>query len=84
MALIIQLEIETPARDLREGDMVDLEGDRFADPRRDKPALQALYQTVDCVVAETPDCVAVWFEGFDCVGFPPDHALRVIKVAPAQ
>jgi hypothetical protein len=63
--------------DLRPGDYVDLEGDRFADPLRNKPTLQFIYQMVDAVERETADCVAVWFDGFDCVGFPPDHLVAV-------
>lgn len=63
--------------ELRVGDMVDLEGDRFADPTRDKPCLEFEYQTICEINRETPTCIAVGFEGFDIVGFPPDHTVTV-------
>ena len=63
--------------ELQPGDMVDLEGDTYADPKHDHVAFEFEYQTVETVERETPDCVAVWFEGFDCVGFPPDHRVIV-------
>lgn len=67
----------TPVKDLHPGMFVDLEGDRFADPHGENPALQYEYTLVDHVERETPACVAVYFEGFDCVGFPPDHLIWV-------
>jgi hypothetical protein len=74
-------DISKLVSELRLGDQVDLEGDKFADPRLDKPALQSEYQRVVSVERESTNCIAVAFEGFDLIGFPPDHR---VKVAPCQ
>lgn len=59
------------------GDLVDLEGDQYADPGNDNTHLQSELVEVACVEQETPRCVAIGFEGFDVVGFPTHHLLRV-------
>ena len=65
---------------LQEGDLVDLEKDPFADPKGDHPQFEdELYKVVDITV-ETPNCIAIAFEGFDIVGFPPDHLVKVRRV----
>lgn len=63
-------------RDLRVGDLVDLEGDRFADPRKDNALFECELGSVACVIRETPRCVAIGIEGADVYGFPPDHVVR--------
>jgi len=68
----------TKVKDLKEGDLIDLEGDIYADPKHDRLEFQCLACFVETVEPETPDCVAVWIEGLDCFGFPPDH--RVWKI----
>lgn len=65
------------ASGIRVGDMVDLEGDTYADPQLEHGEFASELQTVATVERETPDCVAIGFEGFDVVGFPLDHLLRV-------
>ena len=65
------------AEHLRPGDLVDLEADSYADPKHDHPLFPFELQTVANVIRETPNCVAVGFEGFDVVGFPPEHFLTV-------
>jgi hypothetical protein len=67
-----------PASELRPGDLVDLEGDPFADPDRANVSLASEFQRVATVDRETPNCVAVGFEGFDAVGFPAGHHVRVV------
>jgi len=63
-------------RDLREGDYVDLEGDKYADPNN-SPFLQSEYVIVaENPKQETENCVAVGFESFDVVGFPSDHMVK--------
>lgn len=62
---------------LKPGDLIDLEGDQYADPKRSHPVFQSEYATVESVERETPDCIAVWIEGVDCFGFPPDHLVSV-------
>lgn len=61
--------------DLRAGDMVDLEGDPYADPDHDIQSFQFLYMEVTVVEQETPECVRVNFADWDSCGFPVDHEL---------
>lgn len=65
------------AKDLQVGDMVDLEGDEYADPNNDDMFTYE-FETVERVEVETPECVCVYF-GFDAVGFPTDHNLFVVS-----
>lgn len=60
-------------RDLHPGDLIDLEGDEYADPDRSRCAFQFEYAEVAEVIVETVDCIAVGIEGVDLFGFPPDH-----------
>jgi hypothetical protein len=66
------------AMDVLVGDVLDLEGDPFADPNRDNPSLQCEYQTVIEVESETPYCVRLAFDGL-AVGFPYGHHLRYVR-----
>jgi hypothetical protein len=68
------------AIDLREGDYVDLEGDPFADPRRDSAYFRYEYAMVNGVDIETPTCVCVWIDGVDAFGFPPDHIIKRVML----
>lgn len=63
------------AIDLAVGDLVDLEGDKYADP--DYASSLAFYRlaTVEAVEVETSDCVLVHFEEHGSFGFPRDHVL---------
>lgn len=63
--------------ELQEGDLVDLEGDQYADPKRAHIAFEFELQEVASIERETPDCIAVAFEAFDIVGFPPGHRVKV-------
>lgn len=65
------------AIDLVPGDMVDLEGDSYADPSNDNPSYPFLLNTVTDVEQETLECVAVTFEGGPIIGFPLNHLLKV-------
>lgn len=65
--------------ELKPGDLVDLEGDEFADPNGTNETFPFEYTEVEEAKRETSTCVAVAFLGFDVVGFPPDH---VVKVSP--
>ncbi len=65
-----------PAAAVKVGDMVDLEGDTYADPNRDSLAFECEYAIVFEVDRETADCVAIYFDGC-AFGFPPDHLLKV-------
>ncbi len=72
-----------PVTSLREGDLVDLEGDPIATkPGKDPDhlscimALEFEYCVVEGSERETPGCVRVDFENFDSCGFPPGHLVR--------
>ena len=62
--------------DLIAGDMVDLEGDIFADAD-----LCPSFECELCIVAgserETDTCIRVDFEGLNSVGFPPGHRVKI-------
>lgn len=62
--------------ELRPGDLVDLCNDPFAD-KDANPMWESEYARVDVVEKETATCVAVYFVNGPCVGFPPDHKVRV-------
>jgi len=68
--------VKKRADEIREGDMVDLQGDVFADPAGDHVCFEFLYQTVHEAERETPSCVRIDFDNFSC-GFPPSHVLEV-------
>lgn len=57
--------------------MVDLAGDKYADPDGDNPVFEDLYAEVIGVTKETPECIVVHFEGMPSVGFPVYHQLKV-------
>lgn len=65
--------------DLRPGDLVDLDGDVYADPDRNHPEFEFEFALVDTVERETDSCAVVYFEGFAC-GFPPQHRLKCSPV----
>ena len=65
-----------PVPMLRTGDVVDLEGDAYADPERRHICFQFEGAVVIAVERESAACVAVTFEGFDTVGFPTGHLRR--------
>jgi hypothetical protein len=74
-----------PISALKIGDRVDLEGDRYADPKHDDFAKECEYAVVSEIEVETDDCTAVVFEGSAVsayVGFPPDHEVRRLKAEP--
>jgi hypothetical protein len=62
--------------ELRLGDMIDLEGDRYADPDSANPAFECEYAVVDYIERETSDCILIGIEGGDNFGFPPDHLVK--------
>lgn len=64
--------------ELEVGDLVDLEGDQFADPKHDNFLFECEYQVVAEIETETPDCTVVYFDG-GAFGFPPQHIVEVQK-----
>lgn len=63
--------------ELKPGDMLDLEGDEYADPARDSRFFDCEYGLVGAVVVETPTCTLVYIDGVDAFGMPPDHVVQL-------
>ncbi len=70
------------AKDIREGDVLDLEGDKYADqPSADHANnFEYEYQPVHEVERETADCIRIGGDGW-LVGFPENHLLTVVVQA---
>lgn len=66
-----------PVRDVRRGQLVDLEGDEFADPQLEHRRYEWELMEVCAVERETDGCIRVDFED-DSVGFPAAHELKVL------
>jgi hypothetical protein len=71
-------DIRRRISELEPGDLVDLEGDPFADPPTDPDTFWTYeYGIVSELEIETPDCTLVYFENGPNVGFPPNHVVTV-------
>lgn len=66
-------------KDLQSGDLVDLQGDKHADPQSDVVSYKFEYAEVEAVVRETRQCYVVHFCGDKSCGFPPDHEVEVAQ-----
>lgn len=71
--------VATSVLRIREGDLVDLESCPYLN-RHPSAAFQ--FATVDHVERETDECVVIWFEGIDAVGYPTGTVLHVVQ--PSQ
>jgi hypothetical protein len=71
MADTVLIEVQS----LRPGDKVDLEADTFADRNHDHLAYEFEFSVVNRLVVENPNCICVYFEEGNPVGFPPTHLL---------
>ena len=65
-----------PVNELKIGDSIDLEGDKYADPNGDNVALASEWQEVYSLERETPTCIVIETP-YITVGFPVDHVVRV-------
>lgn len=70
------------ADELVVGDMIDLADDPIAD--KDPESMNHLsfeceYATVCEIENESPGCIAIYFEGLDGYGFPPEHLFKFNK-----
>lgn len=70
------------AKNVREGDRLDLEGDQFADPNGDGIGESGHFYgfefelaEVESVEFETRDCVVI-HTSLGSFGFPPDHPIK--------
>lgn len=69
-------------RDLVEGDLINLEGDRYADvPKEGELSIFPYeYARVEETEQETPTCIRVDTQ-LGSYGFPPDHEVPVLRDA---
>ena len=74
--------MKLPAWQIQAGDIVDLEGDMYADPAHRHVILESEYVTVVGAERETIKCVRIDFDGFDSVGFPAHHFIKVVGRRP--
>lgn len=61
---------------LKPGDLVDLEGDAYADVDGAHPEFEFEFQAVVAIERETANCVRVDFETCS-FGFPPSHRVVI-------
>ena len=73
--------MKVPVTELLPGDLVNLQGDIFAD-NGEHPEFEFELQTVIEVERETPNCVRVDFES-GSFGFPPDYTVDV-QISPER
>lgn len=62
---------------IKEGDLIDLEGDWFADPKGTRREFKDELARVVEVNREGDSCIVLGIEGVDAFGFPPDHLFFV-------
>lgn len=65
---------------IKEGDLLDLEGDLYADPEWNTDNLTYEFQEVFEIERERDDCI-VLHTSYGSFGFPPDH---LIEVSPEE
>lgn len=71
--------METKAvKDLKPGDVIDLEGDPFADPDL-CPDFEYEHVIVAGGELETATCYRLDIEGCNSVGFPSDHMVPYVR-----
>ena len=63
-------------QDLKVGDRVDLKTCPYLSISVPNIA-DNLFGVVGKVTRETPDCIAIWYDDIDCVGYPVDTELLV-------
>lgn len=68
-----------PVEQVKEGDMLELQGDRYADPNGDEAILgDQFVVALHDALRETPECTTLHLGDFDLVGFPVGHLVRVM------
>lgn len=70
--------VEVSVADLQPGDLLDLEGDPFADKTEDGAPNPFEFEmaAVESVEPETDDCILITSQLINC-GFPPEHKIKV-------
>lgn len=64
------------AKDLREGDYVELEGGPYF---ADEPSIEFEYGVVEEIIPETPTCIAICFENAGVAGYHPDQEFLTLR-----
>ena len=67
--------VSVPVSELREGDLIDLEDDAFADPDGDNPVFKMELIEVVGGELENKGCYRLDYDGGAC-GFPPEYRVR--------
>lgn len=73
-----------PVEKLKVGDLIDLAGDPYADPKGNNPTFEFEYVNVGDLYGEsageqeTPKCYRLDYDGGSC-GFPTGHRVRKIN-----
>lgn len=72
--------------ELRVSDMVDLEGDKYADPNAGTPdsTWQFEYGSIVGIERESATCTRLDFLTGESVGFPPDHTILTHRLTEAD
>lgn len=65
------------AKDLKQGMIMDWEGDKYADPHSEEPLFASEYQEVHQIDRES-GCITITSASNEICGFPPDHMIKVI------
>lgn len=73
MTLPSSIATKRKVKDLTPGDMIDLQGDKYADPNRTNVTYEFEYALVGERQYEGDECLVLYIEGVDAIGFPPDH-----------
>lgn len=61
--------------DIKVGDLLDLQGDTFAD-NGNHPEFEFEYQPVYEIEKESADCIVLHCDNFSC-GFPPNYFIEI-------
>jgi len=69
--------MQKEASNIQPNDLLDLEGDQYADSNDDDPILRYEHAVVTNTEQETIDCVRIDTQ-HGSYGFPTDHKIRVV------
>ena len=68
--------MEKLVKDIKVGDMLDLAGDKYADPDNSNTFFEYQYAEVMDLVNETPSCICIYTEA-GAFGMPPEHLVKL-------
>ena len=67
-----------PVKDLKPGDVLDLQYDTVADPHGNAIDFEFDYVTIDDIDRGDPERITLSIADVDTFGFPPDHVVKVV------